>query len=148
MKLISACLLGIKCPWSGDNRYENSRAIELSKREALIPVCPEQLGGLPTPRDPQEIQGGTGEDILDGKGKVLNKSSENVTGEFLRGAEETLKIARQLDISEFIGKSRSPSCGCGQIYDGTFSGRLIHGDGVTIALLQRNGIRVIPEEDL
>jgi len=148
MKLISACLLGIRCTWSGHNRYKNDRAIELSKVETLIPVCPEQLGGLATPRAPQEIQGGTGEDVLDGKCKVLNKNRENVTREFIRGAEETLKIGRQLNIKEFIAKSKSPSCGCGQICDGTFCGRLINGDGVTAALLRRNGIRIIPEEDL
>ena len=148
MKLISACLLGIRCTWSGHNKYKNDRAIELSRVETLIPVCPEQLGGLATPRAPQEIQGGTGEDVLDGKCKVLNKNRENVTKEFIRGAEETLKIVRQLNIKEFIGKSKSPSCGCGQIYDGTFSGRLIDGDGVTTALLRRNGIRITPEEDL
>jgi len=148
MKLISACLLGVKCTWSSDDKYKNDRAIELSRVETLIPVCPEQLGGLATPRAPQEIQGGTGEDVLDGKCKVLNKNRENVTKEFIRGAEETLKIIRQLNIKEFIGKSKSPSCGCGQIYDGTFSGRLIKGDGVTTALLRRNGIRIIAEEDL
>jgi len=148
MKLISACLLGIRCTWSGHNKYKNDRAIELSRVETLIPVCPEQLGGLATPRAPQEIQGGTGEDVLDGKCKVVNKNRENVTKEFITGAEETLKIGRQLNIKEFIGKSKSPSCGCGQIYDGTFSGRLINGDGVTTALLRRNGIRIIPEEDL
>jgi len=129
MKLISACLLGIRCTWSGHNKYKNDRAIELSRVETLIPVCPEQLGGLATPRAPQEIQGGTGEDVLDGKCKVLNKNRENVT-------------------KEFIGKSKSPSCGCGQIYDGTFSSRLIDADGVTTALLRRNGIRITPEEDL
>ena len=148
MKLISACLLGIRCTWDSRNKYKNDRAIELSRVETLIPVCPEQLGGLATPRAPQEIQGGTGEDVLDGKCKVLNKNRENVTKEFIRGAEETLKIVRQLNIKEFIGKSKSPSCGCGQIYDGTFSGRLIDGDGVTTALLRRNGIRITPEEDL
>jgi uncharacterized protein YbbK (DUF523 family) len=148
MKLISACLLGVRCTWSSDDKYKNDRAIELSRVETLIPVCPEQLGGLATPRVPQEIQGCTGEDVLDGKCKVLNKNRENVTKEFIRGAEETLKIVRQLNIKEFIGKSESPSCGCGQIYDGSFSGRLIKGDGVTIALLRRNGIRVTSEEDL
>lgn len=148
MKLISACLLGKRCTWDSRNKYKNDRAIELSRVEALIPVCPEQLGGLATPRAPQEIQGGTGEDVLDGKCKVLNKNRENVTKEFIRGAEETLKIVRQLNIKEFIGKSKSPSCGCGQIYDGTFSGRLIDADGVTTALLRRNGIRITPEEDL
>jgi len=148
MKLISACLLGIRFTWSGDDKYKNDRAIELSKVETLIPVCPEQLGGLATPRVPQEIQGGTGEDVLDGKCKILNKNRENVTKEFIRGAEETLKTVRQLNIKEFIGKSKSPSCGYGQIYDGTFSGRLIKGDGVTTALLRRNSIEITPEEDL
>jgi len=141
-------ILGIRCTWSGHNKYKNERAIKLSKVETLISVCPEQLGGLATPRAPQEIQGGMREDVLDGKCKVLNKNRENVTKEFIRGAEETLKIIRQLNIKEFIGKSKSLSCGYGQIYDGTFSGRLINGDGVTTALLRRNGIRIIAEEDL
>ena len=109
MKLISACLLGIECAWSGDVRYSSDRAIELAKVEALIPVCPEQLGGLPTPRVPQEIQGGTGEDVLDKKCTVLNKNGEDVTKEFIQGADETLKIAKQLNIKEFICKSSPTS---------------------------------------
>ena len=148
MKLISACLLGIRCTWNGNDKYKNGRAIELSRVETLIPVCPEQLGGLPTPRAPQEIQDGTGEDVLNGKCKVLNRNGEDVTRKFIKGAEETLNIAQQLNIKEFIAKSRSPSCGWGQIYDGTFSGRLIDGDGVTTTLLKKNGVRIIPEEDL
>jgi len=148
VKLISACLLGIKCAWDGRDIYKSGKAIELSNSEMLVPVCPEQLGGLRTPRAPQEIQGGSGEDVLDGKRKVLNIDGEDVTQEFIKGAEETLKIAKLFHIQEFIGKARSPSCGCGQIYDGTFSRQLIDGDGVTAALLKRNGIRVITEEDL
>jgi uncharacterized protein YbbK (DUF523 family) len=148
MKLISACLLGIRCAWSGDDKYKNDRAIELSKVETLIPVCPEQLGGLSTPRAPQEIQGGTGDDVLDNKCRVLNKNGEDVTEQFIKGAKETLNIAWQFNIKKFITKSESPSCGCGQIYDGTFSGKLMGGDGVTTALLRRNGIGIIPEEDL
>jgi len=148
MKLISACLLGIRCAWDGKDNYKSDKAIKLLDSETLIPVCPEQLGGLKTPRAPQEIQGGSGEDVLDGKCKVLNKNGEDVTREFITGAEETLKIARQFHIKEFIGKSKSPSCGCGQIYDGTFSQKLIARDGVTTALLKRNGIRVITEEHL
>jgi uncharacterized protein YbbK (DUF523 family) len=148
MKLVSACLLGERCAWSGDVRYKNQRIVMLAKREAIIPVCPEQLGGLATPREPQEIQGGSGEDVLEGRCRVLNKSGEDVTEHFLKGAEETLKLVRQFDAIEFIGKSRSPSCGCGQIYDGSFSGRLSAGDGVTVAMLKRNGIRVILEEDV
>jgi len=148
VKLISACLLGIKCAWDGKDIYKSDRVIELLNSDTLMPVCPEQLGGLKTPRAPQEIQGGIGEDVLDGKCKVLNINGEDVTQEFITGAGETLKIAKLFHIEEFIGKSRSPSCGCGQIYDGTFSRKLIDGDGVTTALLKRNGIRVITEEDL
>ena len=148
MKLISACLLGIRCAWSGDDRYKNERAVKLAGAETLIPVCPEQLGGLPTPRPPQEIQSGTGRDVLDGKCTVVSKNGDDVTRRFVTGAEETLRIAKQFSIKEFIAKSRSPSCGCGQIYDGSFSGRLVKGDGVTAALLKMNGIRIILEEDL
>jgi uncharacterized protein YbbK (DUF523 family) len=148
MKLISACLLGIKCAWDGGDRYKNDKAVALLKSETLIPVCPEQLGGLRTPRAPQEIQGGTGEDVLNGVCKVLNNNGQDVTREFIRGAEETLNIARQFNIKEFIAKSRSPSCGCGEIYDGTFCEKIISGDGITTASLKRNGIRIIREEDL
>ena len=97
---------------------------------------------------PLEIQGGTGKDVLDGKCKVKNIKGEDVTQEFIRGAEETLRIAKLFKASQLIGKSRSPSCGCGQIYDGTFSNKPIDGDGVTTALLKRNGIKVISEEEL
>jgi uncharacterized protein YbbK (DUF523 family) len=148
MKLISACLLGIKCTWDGTDKYRNANAVELLEDGTLIPVCPEQLGGLKTPRLPQEIQGGSGEDVLDGKCKVKNINGDDITQEFIRGAEETLRIAKLFKVSQFIGKSRSPSCGCGQIYDGTFSNEPIDGDGVTTALLKRNGVKVISEEDL
>lgn len=109
---------------------------------------PGAVGRVGHPRPPQEIQGGGGEDVLDGKCWVLNKEGINVTGEFINGAEETLKIAQQLNIREFIGKARSPSCGCGQVYDGSFSEKLVSGDGVTTALLKRNGIKVVNIEDL
>ena len=147
MKLVSACLLGIKSTWDGKSK-KDEKIIELSKKEILIPVCPEQLGGLPTPRIPQEIQGCSGEKVLDGKCKVKNKTGKDVTKQFIKGAKETLKIAKLFKVKEFIGKSKSPSCGCGEIYDGSFSGKLIKGDGVTTALLKRNGIRVITEKDL
>lgn len=147
MKLCSACLLGIRCRYDGRSK-PNEKVVELSKKEILIPVCPEQLGGLSTPRIPQEIQGCSGEKVLDGECKVLNKNNEDVTDKFIKGAEETLKIVQLVGAKESIGKSKSPSCGCGQIYDGTFSGKLIKGDGVTAALLKRSGIKVISEEDL
>lgn len=146
-KLISACLLGLKCRW--DNKdSRNDKAIQLLKNEILIPVCPEQLGGLKTPRARQEIQGGTGEDVLAKKSKVININGEDVTAQFIKGAEETLKIANLFQVNVFIGKSLSPSCGCGKIYDGTFSGKLIDSDGVTAALLRRNRIKIISEEEL
>jgi len=115
MKLVSACLLGIRCNWDEKDRYKNKKVIELLKKEVLIPICPEQLGGLKTPRIPQEIQKGDGNDVLDGKSSVKNKAGEDVTAEFIRGAEESLKIAKQYNIKEFIGKSKSPSNCSGQI---------------------------------
>lgn len=148
MRLVSACLLGIKCAWDGKDRYRNKKVIELLKNEILIPICPEQLGGLATPREFQEIEKGSGDDVLDGKIRVKNKIDQDVTRQFTRGAKEALKIAGQYNIKKFIAKSRSPSCGCGSIYDGSFSKRLIKGDGVTVALFKRNGIRVISENDI
>lgn len=147
MKLISACLCGINCAWNGKSKV-SPKVLKLMKSGEFIPVCPEQLGGLSTPRVPQEIQGGSGEDVLCGKCKVINKEGKDVTSEFIKGAEETLKIARLTNATEFIAKSKSPSCGCGSTYNGTFSGTLIKGDGVTTALLKENGIKVVSEEDL
>jgi len=148
MRMVSACLLGIKCAWDGKARYKNKKVIELLRKETLIPICPEQLGGLATPRVIQEIEKGNGEDVLDGRSRVKNRIGQDVTRQFIRGAKEALKIARQYNIKEFIAKSRSPSCGCGSIYDGNFSKRLIKGDGVTVALFKRNGIKVISENDI
>ena len=146
--MVSACLLGIKCAWDGKTRYKNKKVIELLRKETLIPVCPEQLGGLATPRVLQEIEKGSGEDVLDGRSIVKNKIGQDVTRQFIRGAKEVLEIAKQYNIKEFIAKSNSPSCGCGFIYDGSFSKRLIKGDGVTVALFKRNGIKVITESDI
>jgi uncharacterized protein YbbK (DUF523 family) len=137
MKLCSACLLGIKCRYDGKSKL-NKKVIKLSKKEILIPVCPEQLGGLPTPREPAEQKGK----------KVITKSGKDVTKFFVDGAEQVLKLAKLFGIKGAILKQRSPSCGCGQIYDGTFSGAVIQGNGVTTKLLKKNGIKVISEEDL
>ena len=148
MKIVSACLLGTKCAWDGKDRYRNKKVIELLRKETLIPVCPEQLGGLATPREFQEIEKGSGDDVLDRKSRVKNKIGQDVTRQFIRGAKEALKIAGQYNVKEFMAKSRSPSCGCGLIYDGSFSKRLIKGDGVTVALFKRNGIKVISENNI
>lgn len=118
------------------------------EKEGLIPVCPEVFGGLTTPRTPNEIVGGDGDDVIDGEAKVITKDGEDVTEEFIKGARRALEIARIFNIKKAILKQRSPSCGNGKIYDGTFSGNLIEGDGVTAALFKRNGIEVISEEDL
>jgi len=137
MKICSSCLLGINCAWNGSNKL-NQKVVELSKKEILIPVCPEQLGGLPTPREPSEQKGE----------KVVSKSGKDVTKNFKKGAEEVLKIAKLFNIKEAILKQKSPSCGSGLIYDGTFSGIITRGDGVTASLLKNNNIRVISEEDV
>lgn len=147
MKLCSACLLGIKCAWDGKDR-KNAKVVSLLKNEILIPVCPEQLGGLPTPRAPQEIQGRSGNEVLDNKCRVINKDGHDVTEEFIQGAYEVLKIMRIFGITEFIAKQYSPSCGCGNIYNGSFTNRKISGEGVTTALLKRNGMLVISAEQL
>lgn len=147
MRIVSACLLGANCAWHGGN-HASPGALSLLGAGDLVPVCPEQLGGLPTPRTAQEIQGGTGEDVLDGRCRVLTSSGHDVTNQFLRGADETLRIARLVGATAFIAKSRSPSCGCGLIHDGSFTGTLQPGEGVTTALLRRHGLAIVPEEDL
>ena len=116
--------------------------------DELVPVCPEQLGGLPTPRPPAEIVGGDGADVLDGAASVITVDGEDKTSEFLDGAHQTLEIATSQNATHAVLKSRSPSCGCGQIYDGTFTGKLSDGDGVTAALLRRHGIQVVTEADI
>jgi len=144
--LCSACLLGVQCRYDGQSK-PNEKVLELAKKEILIPVCPEQLGGLPTPRVHSETTGG-GQAVLEGRGKVITKQGGDVTENFIKGAEDVLKLAKILDIKEAILKQRSPSCGSGQIQDGTFSETIIEGDGVTTALLKQNGVKVISEEDL
>ena len=146
-KLVSACLLGVNCRYDGRNNL-NEKVMRLVEKEVLIPVCPEQLGGFETPREPMRIIGGTGPEVLDGKARVMNRSNKDVTENLLRGAEEISKIARSLSVKEAILKARSPSCGCGKIHSGAFPDRLVEGDGVTAALLKRSGIRVITEDGL
>jgi len=145
VKLISACLCGINCKYDGGNNL-HPYFREMLQRKEVIPVCPEQMGGLSTPRSPSEIYDGTGEDVLKGCRRVINREGLDVTECFLRGAYKTLDIARRAGAECAILKSRSPSCGVGQIYDGSFRSRLKSGDGVTAALLKNNGIKVISDE--
>lgn len=147
IQLVSACLCGINCRYSGDSNV-NKKVIELLKKGEALPVCPEQLGGLQTPRKPCEIVGGTGKEVLLGMARIIDKDGNDRTFEFVRGAQEVLNIAKMTGSKKAILKAKSPSCGCGKIYDGTFSGNKIEGNGITAQLLLENGIEVITEEEL
>lgn len=135
--MVSACLMGKNCKYDGTNN-KNDKIIEFLKDKEYVLVCPEQLGGLPTPRIPSEIQGN----------KVFNKEGKDVTMEYNLGAEKALLICKKEKCDCCILKSKSPSCGCGSIYDGTFSKTLIKGDGVTTRLLKENNIKVINSDEL
>ena len=137
MYLVSACLVGINCKYNGGNNY-NEKVLELVKTGMAIPVCPEQLGGLMTPRNPSEI-------VND---KVMMNDGTDVTSNYERGAQEVLELCKKLNITKVILKSNSPSCGYGTIYDGTFTGTKVPGNGITTNLLLKNGIEVITEKDL
>lgn len=137
--LVSMCLLGTNCRYNGIPQADEA-VVELLNRQdiTLIPVCPEQLGGLPTPRTPSEQQGD----------KVVNERGEDCTEAFVRGAKEALRLAGLYGCEAAILKERSPSCGSGSVYDGTFSHTQIPGDGVFAGLLKENGIRVFGESAL
>ena len=132
--LISACLMGIHCRYNGE-RKAIPEIDALMKKYDLIPVCPEQLGGLKTPREPSEISGE----------KVLTKSGSDVTAEYIRGAEETLRLGKLLGAKKALLKAKSPSCGSGTIHDGSFSGKLKDGYGITAKLLSENGFEIYDE---
>lgn len=135
--LISGCLLGVCCRYDGASK-PHPLALELAKDHELILVCPEQLGGLATPRPPAERQGE----------RIIAKTGLDVTEQYRRGAEETLKVYRLLNCDAAVLKERSPSCGSGEIYDGTFTGTLIPGDGTTAELLKANGVPVCGESGI
>lgn len=132
--LVSACLLGVSCRYDGKSK-PNENVIALKDRYNIIPVCPEIMGGLPTPRTASEIQGS----------QVVMGDGKNVTKEYQKGAEEVLRLCRLFGCKRAVLKEKSPSCGCGKVYDGTFSGKLIDGNGITAKLLIENGIEVFGE---
>lgn len=147
MYLVSACLLGEKCKYNaGDNR--NQRVIDFLKDKQYLALCPECLGGLPIPRPPAEIVDGTGQDVLEGIAAVMNEKGENVTRKFLKGAKKCLELAIKNQVTKAILKERSPSCGVKYIYDGSFSGQIITGQGVTAYLLEDDGIQLFSEDDI
>lgn len=135
--LVSKCLLGVNCRYKGDNCFNEKIAALLTNNE-IIGVCPEVEGGLSTPRNPSEI-------IND---KVISSTGKDVTAEYKKGAEIALKLAQDNKVDLVIFKSKSPSCGVGLIYDGTFTGNKIPGNGIAAQLLIDNGFKVITEEDL
>ena len=141
--LISACLLGKNCKYNGGNNADAISVGELAKLGQiyeLIAVCPESMGGLTTPREPAEIYA---------NGRVITKfSGRDVTAEFILGAQICADIARENDCKIAVLKERSPSCGSGWIYDGSFTARIVSGDGITAAALKKLGVRVVGESAL
>ena len=135
--LVSACLLGLPCRYDGASKG-HPLLPDLLERHTLVPVCPEQLGGLPTPRPPAERRGE----------RVVTQCGTDVTVQYRRGAQEALTLCRMFHCDAALLKERSPSCGRGEIYDGTFSGALAPGDGITAELLVARGVAVYGESRL
>ncbi|MDU5105621.1 MULTISPECIES: DUF523 domain-containing protein [unclassified Clostridium] len=145
MYLISSCLCGVNCKYSGSNNL-NESCLKLLEEGKAILVCPEQLGGLSTPRTPAEING-TAKGVIYENDKVITKDDIDVTKAFIKGAMETLHIAKLSKVKTAILKEGSPSCGVNYIYDGSFTGKKVYGKGVTATVLEENGINVISELD-
>ncbi|WP_346844478.1 DUF523 domain-containing protein [uncultured Rothia sp.] len=139
--VVSACLAGIPCRYNGKSRIDKD-ILDLLARGKAIPLCAEVIGGLPTPRPAAEIVGGDGNDVLNGTAEVKTVDGKIYTEEFLQGAKQAADIAESYGVQHAILQSLSPSCGCGQIYDGTFTGQVIAGDGVFSAELKQRGIAV------
>ena len=141
MILVSACLVGINCKYSGGNNF-NQKIFDLVKEGKAIPICPEQLGGLKTPRKPVELK------VIDGKRYAIDNEVNDVTENFERGAIEVLKLAKRLNINKAILQPRSPSCGVNKIYSGNFDNKLIDGNGILADLLIENGIEVFTPDEI
>lgn len=136
--LVSACLLGVNCRYNAQRAEVGADIARLMETHELVPFCPEVYGGLATPRAPSEIR----------RGRVYTAEGADVTQSFVRGAEEALSLALRFGCTAAVLKERSPSCGSGRVYDGTFSGALVDGDGITAALLKKAGIPVYGESQL
>lgn len=134
--IVSACLLGTNCKYNGGNNL-NKELIEFLKNYEIIPICPECMGGLSTPRVPSEIIGD----------KVINKEGLDVTNNYLSGANKALELAKKHQVKIAILKAKSPSCGEGKVYDGTFTNTLVEKDGVTVKIFKSEGIKVYTENN-
>jgi len=146
--IVSACLVGLRTRHDGQRLDPCPELVRLVAAGVAILICPEQLGGLSTPREPAEIVGGDGSDVLRGEASVQAIGGRDVTDAYLLGAQETLRIAKMVAAQEAILKDGSPACGSTCIYDGTFTHRIRSGMGVAAALLDREGIRVRKARDL
>jgi uncharacterized protein YbbK (DUF523 family) len=145
--LISACLAGRACRFDGSSNQDDQVGRLIAEGHAVL-VCPEVDGGLGTPRPPAEIVGGDGSDVLAGRARVATEQGRDVTDAYLAGARLALEACVSSGARVAILKARSPSCGTGSIYNGTFSRTLVAGEGVTAALLREHGIEVLTEEEL
>ncbi len=146
--LVSSCLLGDIVRYDGAIKPIDPKLLKLQKRGVIVPVCPEVAGGLPVPRPPAEITNGDGYDVLKGDSEICRQDGSCVTEAFLTGAAYALDVAKKESIKIAILKSKSPSCSNKFVYDGTFSGKLKAGTGVTAALLMQHGIRVYSEDEI
>lgn len=133
---VSACLLGENCKYNGENNYSFS-LVKILENHQVIPICPEVMGGLPTPRTPAEVVNGV----------VLTKEGRSVDAEFKKGAEIALDLVKKYGADLVVLQSRSPSCGVGVIYDGSFNGKLIEGNGIFVKALNKEGIKAIDVEE-
>ncbi len=138
MKIVSACLAGVRCGYDGEAR-KCPKVVRLVRAGKAVPVCPEQLGGLSTPRPASERQR---------DGRVVTVDGIDVTAQFARGAKEAVRLAELIGCEEAIVKARSPMCGSGRIYDGSFSQTLIDGDGVFVGELKKRGVKVLTDEEI
>lgn len=146
--LVSACLLGQPVRYDGGSHGPFERLRQWQAEGRLVSLCPETAGGLPTPRPPAEIPGGAGRQVLAGRAPVITVHGLEVSDAFRAGAEAALRLVREQHIRLAILKARSPSCGNRQNYDGSFSGTLIDGEGVTAAALRQAGVQVFNENEL
>ena len=144
MILFSSCIAGVKCRYNGSSSYKENLLKNIN--EEFIHICPEILAGFKIPRKPCEIVNGSGEDVLIGKAKILNIDGLDITEQMLIGTQKSLQICLEKNVKKAYLQTKSPTCGCGKIYDGTFSSKLKNGNGVFTALLIRNNITVIESE--
>lgn len=147
MILVSSCLCGEKCKYSGGDNY-HEKVVAYCEGKQVLKVCPEVLGGLKTPRPPAEIVGGTAKEVFDGKARVMDCKGNDVTDAFIKGAHKVLSIAKEYQVTEAILKANSPSCGKGMVYDGQFRGKRIEGNGLTAQQLLDAGIKVKTEDEM